>query len=229
MAAMSFTADAGCQYGGGQNCFNDKNGGVKTMFLGWMAYERLQFKHDHYGITLGGGQMTNPGRYLTLLPPINGADAISGSPYFTANLGDKAHMYDATATFDYMPSQWLTFRAEAGYRHSDVPYFSGRGGITPPGGLSNAFGNTGSPGLYVCTNGASSVVDTAFTPSGAGFFQSSSVTPAGDNLKPAGTGGPVDVSCSGPGTLNLGPTWHAWAPDLRTGQANVTFAIMTRF
>ena len=100
--------------------------------------------------------MTNPGRYLTLLPPINGADAISGSPYFTANLGDKAHMYDATATFDYMPSQWLTFRAEMGYRHSDVPYFSGRGGITPPGGLNNAFGNTGSPGLYVCTNGLTS-------------------------------------------------------------------------
>ena len=25
------------------------------------------------------------GRYLTLLPPINGADAISGSPYFTEN------------------------------------------------------------------------------------------------------------------------------------------------
>jgi hypothetical protein len=235
MAAMSFTADAGCQYGGGQNCFNDKNGGVKTMFLGWMAYERLQFKHDHYGITLGGGQMTNPGRYLTLLPPINGADAISGSPYFTANLGDKAHMYDATATFDYMPSQWLTFRTEMGYRHSDVPYWSGRGGITPPGGLNNAFGNTGSPGLYVCTNGTSSVADTAFTPSGAGFFQSSSVTPLGDNLGPQNSGGPVDQSCSGnlPGntapSLNLGSSWHAWAPDLRHSQIVATFAIMTRF
>jgi len=225
MAAMSFTADAGCQYGGGQNCFNDKNGGVKTMFLGWMAYERLQFAHDHYGITLGGGQMTNPGRYLTLLPPINGADAISGSPYFTANLGDKAHMYDATATFDYMPSQWLTFRAEAGYRHSDVPYFSGRGGITPPGGLNNAFGNTGSPGLYVCTNGLSSVADTTLSPSGAGFFQSSSVTPLGDNLGPSNSGGPVDVSCA----KQQGAGWYAWAPDLRHSQVNATFAIMTRF
>jgi hypothetical protein len=225
MAAMSITGDAGCQYGGGQNCFNDKNGGVKTMFLGWMAYERLQFAHDHYGITLGGGQMTNPGRYLTLLPPINGADAISGSPYFTANLGDKAHMYDATATFDYMPSQWLTFRAEMGYRHSDVPYFSGRGGITPPGGLNNAFGNTGSPGLYVCTNGLASVADTAFTPSGAGFFQSSSVTPLGDNLGPQNSGGPVDASCA----KQQGAGWYAWAPDLRHSQINATFAIMTRF
>jgi len=240
MAAISFTADAGCQYGGTaninkQNCFNDKNGGVKTMFLGWMAYERLQFAHDHYGITLGGGQMTNPGRYLTLLPPINGADAISGSPYFTANLGDKAHMYDATATFDYMPSQWLTFRAEMGYRHSDVPYFSGRGGITPPGGLDNAFGNTGAPGLYVCTNGVASVADTAFTPLGAGFFQSSSVTPNGDNHGPQNSNGLVDQSCGGnlPGntapSLSLGAGWHAWAPDLRHSQINATFAIMTRF
>ena len=106
MMAMSITGDLGCQYGGGQNCFNDKNGGLKTSFLGWMAYQRFQFKHDLYGITLGGGQMNNPGSYLTLLPPINGANAFTGSPYFTENAGDKAHMYDATATFDYMPSQW---------------------------------------------------------------------------------------------------------------------------
>jgi hypothetical protein len=77
--------------------------------------------------------MNNPGRYLTLLPPINGADAVSGSPYFTANPGDKAHMWDATVNLQYMPKQYITWWAEAGYRHSDVPYWSGRGGITPPG------------------------------------------------------------------------------------------------
>ena len=88
--------------------------------------------------------MNNPGRYLTLLPPINGADAISGSPYFTANPGDKAHMWDTTVTFQWMPKQYITWWVEAGYRHSDVPYWSGRGGITPPGG------NNGAPGQYVC-------------------------------------------------------------------------------
>src|SRR6202163_1447221 len=195
MMAMSITGDLGCQYGGGFNCFNDKNGGGKSAFLGWMAYQRFQFKHDTYGITLGGGQMSNPGRYLTLLPPINGADAISGSPYFTANLGDKAHMYDATATFDYMPSQWITFRTEMGYRHSDVPYWSGRGGITPPGGLNNASGNTGAPASYVCTNGLSSIVSN-FVPSGVGFFDSSSVTPSGDNGGPQNSGGAVDNACN---------------------------------
>ncbi len=56
--------------------------------------------------------MNNPGRYLTLLPPINGATAISGTPYFTENAGDRAQMHDGTITFDYMPSQFITFRLE---------------------------------------------------------------------------------------------------------------------
>jgi hypothetical protein len=201
MMAMSVTGDLGCQYGGGFNCFNSKNGG-KSAFLGWMAYQRFQFKHDLYGITLGGGYMNNPGRYLTLLQPINGADAISGSPYFTENPGDKMHAYDATATFDYMPSQWLTFRTEMGYRHTDVPYWSGRGGITPPGG------NTGSPASYVCTNGSTSQV-AAFAPSGNGFAADASALAA---------------SCSG-----IGTGWTAWSPDLRKSQIVATFAIMTRF
>ena len=127
------TGDAGCEYGGGVTCHGGK-GGPKQAFLGWMLYDRTWFGKDKYAITLGGGKMTNPGRYLTLLPPINGADAVSGSPYFTANPGDKAHMWDTTATFHWMPKQYITWWLEAGYRHSDVPYFSGRGGITPPGG-----------------------------------------------------------------------------------------------
>jgi hypothetical protein len=201
MAAMSFTADAGCQYGGGQNCFNDKNGGIKTSFLGWMVYQRLQFAHDHYGLTFGGGYMNNPGRYLTLLQPINGADAISGSPYFTENPGDKAHMYDATITADYMPSQWLTFRGEVGYRHSDVPYFSGHGGITPPGG------NNGFPSQYACSNGAAS-----------------GVTSSGSIVADLPS---VEAVCA-PMTGNAGIK-SVWFPDLRREQTVFTLAIMTRF
>ena len=219
MGAFSLTGDAGCQYGGTpnvnkQNCFDNKNGGIKTSFLGWMLYQRLQFAHDHYGITLGGGQMNNPGRYLTLLPPINGADAISGSPYFTGNLGDKAHMYDGTVTLDYMPSQWLTFRTEMGYRHSDVPYWSGRGGITPPAG-NNVFGNTGAPASYVCTNGTSSAVS-RFVPSGNGFGV--------DNAT-----GSVANDCSAQFNVGGVTGWTAWQPDLRKSQIVATFAIMTRF
>ena len=32
-----------------------------------------------------------------------------------------------------MPNDWITWWTEATYRHSDVPYWSGAGGITPPG------------------------------------------------------------------------------------------------
>jgi hypothetical protein len=146
--AFSLTGDAGCEYGGGVTCHGGK-GGQKQAFLGWMLYDRMWFHKDKLALTLGGGQMNNPGRYLTLLPPINGADAISGSPYFTANAGDKAHMWDSTVNVQYMPKQYITWWGEVGYRHSDVPYWTGRGGITPPGG------NTGSPSQYVCASGGS--------------------------------------------------------------------------
>ncbi len=145
--AFSLTGDAGCEYGAGVTCHGGK-GGPKQSFLGWMLYNRIWWGKDHYAITLGGGKMSNPGRYLTLLPPINGADAVSGTPYFTENPGDKAQMWDSTITFHWMPRQYITWWGEFGYRHSDVPYFTGRGGITPPGG------NNGSPASYVCSNGS---------------------------------------------------------------------------
>jgi hypothetical protein len=148
--AFSLTGDLGCEYGGGVTCIGNHSQGPKQAFAGWMLYNRFQFHNDLFGLTIGGGKMNNPGRYLTLLPPINGADAISGSPYFTANPGQVYHGKDSTVTFDYMPSQFITFRWEVGWRASDVPYWSGRGGITPPGG------NNGYPQYYACGNGASS-------------------------------------------------------------------------
>jgi hypothetical protein len=84
-----------------------------------------------------------------LLPPINGADAVSGSPYFPATPGSQAHQWDTTLNVQVMPKEFITFWGEAGYRSSDVPYFSGKGGITPPGG------NTGAPASYVCAAGGS--------------------------------------------------------------------------
>jgi hypothetical protein len=143
--AFSLTGDLGCEYGGNGsfvsaqgktinnnvNCHHNTATSSKQTFAGWMLYNRWWFKKDLYGITLGGGAMANPGRYLTLLPPINGADAISGSPYFTTNPGDPYKAWDASLTFDWMPKQYITFRAEYGYRHANVPYWTGRGGITP--------------------------------------------------------------------------------------------------
>jgi len=78
-----------------------------------------------------------------LLPPINGATAITGTPYFTENPGDPFKGLDGSITFDYMPSQYITFRMEYNHRASNVPYWSGKGGVTPPGG------NTGPLGSFV--------------------------------------------------------------------------------
>ncbi len=64
------------------NCHNNKNGHPKQSMAGWMLYDRIWFHKDLFAMTIGGGVLDNPGRYLTLLPPINGATAVSGSPYF---------------------------------------------------------------------------------------------------------------------------------------------------
>jgi len=151
--AFSLTGDMGCEYGGGVSCYHNTKGGPKQSFLGYMVYNRFWFHKDLYGLTLGGGKINNPGRYLVLLPPINGETAVTAatsSPYFTENPGDPFKAWDSSLTFDYMPKQYITFRWEYDYRHANVPYWSGRGGITPPGG------NTGSPEDFVCNNGVSS-------------------------------------------------------------------------
>jgi hypothetical protein len=147
-AAFSFTFDAGCEYGGGVGGLSCTKGPNKTAFVGWMMYNRFWFDNDLYAVTIGGGSMNNPGRYLTLLPPINGATAATGSPYFTENPGQPVFQWDATLNFQFMPKQWITWWAEAGFRHSSVPYFAGQGGVTPP------FGNNGYPAQYACNDGS---------------------------------------------------------------------------
>jgi hypothetical protein len=148
-AAFSLTGDIGCEHGGGVSCHGDSAKGPKQSFLGFMFYNRFWFDRDRYGLTLGGGRINNPGRYLVLLPPINGATAASGTPYFTENPGDTFKAWDASATFDYMPSQYITFRWEFNHRAANVPYWSGPGGVTPPSG--NTFG---APGALVCNDGS---------------------------------------------------------------------------
>ncbi len=131
--AFSFTADAGCENGDGVSCAGGGKKNPTQAFLGFMVYNRLWFDKDLFGLTLGGGAMTNPGRYLVLVPPINGETAASGSPYFTANPGDQFLAWDASITFDYMPSQYITFRWEGNHRASSVGYFAGPGGVDAAG------------------------------------------------------------------------------------------------
>jgi Putative beta-barrel porin-2, OmpL-like. bbp2/Carboxypeptidase regulatory-like domain len=133
--AFSYTVDIGCQYGGGINCTHGPN---KDNFFGMMLYDRTWFHNDLYAVTLGGGFMNNPGRYLALTPPINGATAATGSPYFTQQPGQKLYQWDTQLNLQYMPKDWITWWTEATFRHSNVPYWSGSGGVTPPGGNNGA-------------------------------------------------------------------------------------------
>jgi len=129
-AAFSLTLDAGCENGGGVTYAGGKKGPAQN-FLGFMFYNRLWFHKDMFAVTIGGGAMNSPGRYLVLLPPIDGATAATGTPYFTQNPGDSFKAWDAQATFDFMPSQFVTWRFEYTHRASNVPYFSGRSGLVP--------------------------------------------------------------------------------------------------
>ena len=142
--AFSYTVDIGCQYGGGITCTNGQN---KDNFFGMMLYDRTWFHSDLYAVTIGGGFMNNPGRYLALTPPINGATAATGSPYFTQQPGQRLFQWDTQLNLQYMPKDWITWWTEATFRHSSVPYWTGSGGVTPPGG------NNGSPGS--CVGGGS--------------------------------------------------------------------------
>ncbi len=178
--AFSFTGDMGCEFGpstatlAGVSCHGNKrdplaqpsanfpNGGIdpKQSFIGFMLYDRTWFKKDTHGLTIGGGMINNPGRYLVLLPPINGETASSAAinaPYFTGNPGDPFKASDTSITYDYMPRQWLTFRWEYDYRHANVPYWSGHGGVTPPGSGGVPYTNNGYPQFYACNNGNSSM------------------------------------------------------------------------
>jgi Putative beta-barrel porin-2, OmpL-like. bbp2/Carboxypeptidase regulatory-like domain len=158
--ATSVTWDIGCEYGGGVHCSHGPN---KANFFGVMAYDRTWFDHDSYAVTIGGGFMNNPGRYLALLPPINGATALTGTPYFSENPGQRVYQWDLQLNFQYMPKDWITWWTEATFRHSDVPYWSGPGGVTPP------LGNSGVPASLVCSNGTPIAADGCANEGGVWF------------------------------------------------------------
>ena len=158
--AMSLTVDLGCEYGGGVHCSHGPN---KANFFGAMAYNRVWFDHDLYALTLGGGFMNNPGRYLALLPPINGATAATGTAYFSENPGQNLYQWDMQLNLQYMPKDWITWWTEVTFRHSDVPYWSGPGGVTPP------LGNSGAPASLVCNNGSVAGADQCGNEGGVWF------------------------------------------------------------
>jgi hypothetical protein len=212
-------------YNGGVNCHSEKGGLPKQEFSGWMSYLRGWFDKDKYAITLGGGQMNNPGRYLSLLPPINGATATTGSPYFTENANDRAQMHDGTITLDYMPAQFITFRLEESYRYSDLPYWTGRGGITPYApGNGDVHANVGNPADYICSGSSAA----GLNDSGIGYVGPDGGPGLAEAVSACG-GVVAYVPGSGQKALEPSSLSSIWWPDLRTNQTSTILAIMVRF
>lgn len=144
--AFSFTGDVGFEKGGGVNGFKkgDSTQGPAQYFASAMFYNRVWFAAGKCAWTVGGGLMTNPGRYLVLYPtgqasPLPNPDnptQTEGAYPFSANPGDPFTGWDCSTNFDYMPNQSITFRLEFVHRNSSVPYFAGRGGVTSPSGFT---------------------------------------------------------------------------------------------
>lgn len=144
--AFSLTADIGFENGAGVKPFKDDSAaGYRAQnFLSVMFYHRMWFHKNKYAWTIGGGAMTNPGRYLVLyptgdaspLPNPNNPTTTEGTHPFSANPGDKFSGWDCSTNFDWMPNQSLTFRIEYVHRQASVDYFAGRGGVTSPTGYT---------------------------------------------------------------------------------------------
>lgn len=143
--ALSITGDFGFEKGGGVNGFKDgdEKEGPAQYFTSFMIYNRTWFAKNKLAWTIGGGWMTNPGRYLVLYPtgqasplpnPAN-PQTTEGAYPFSANAGDKFEGWDASTNIDWMPNQSITFRVEFIHRESSVPYFAGEGGVTSPSGF----------------------------------------------------------------------------------------------
>jgi hypothetical protein len=133
----------GCEHGGGVSCAGNSAKGPKQSFLGYMLYNRLWFDNDRYGLTtdkstiLGGTwsccrPSMEPPRLLER-PTLRRIPVIHTKPgiYPEPSIGCQA----STLLWEY------------NHRAANVPYFSGSGGVTPPGG------NQGTAGSFVCLSG----------------------------------------------------------------------------
>ena len=143
--ALSLTADIGFEKGDGVNGFtNDAAKGPAQYFESWMVYNRIWFGKNKWAWCVGGGWMTNPGRYLVLAPTGDASPfpnqynptQPAGTHPFTENPGDQFTGWDASTNISWMPNQSIEFRVEYVHRESNVPYFAGAGGVTSPSGYT---------------------------------------------------------------------------------------------
>ena len=114
-----------------------------NFMVGTSLANRIWFNKNKMALTLRADYMTNQSvvnginvsPYLAFTPAATG-DIPNNYDEAIAN-GDKLKIFQFTTTYDIMPSDFVTFRIEYGYRNSSVPYFTGSGGTTSASGWTN--------------------------------------------------------------------------------------------
>lgn len=107
-----------------------------------MLYHRTWFAQNKFAWTIGGGVITNPGRYLVLypagdaspLPNPSNPTVTEGTHPFDTSPGSQFKGWDGSTNLDWMPNQSITWRIEYVHRQTNVNYFAGHGGVTSPTG-----------------------------------------------------------------------------------------------
>ncbi|TGD59826.1 outer membrane beta-barrel protein [Flavobacterium humi] len=115
----------------------------QNFMIGTSVANRIWFKENKLALTLRGDYLTNQSvvngvnvaPYLAFSPAAPGA-VPNNYDVALAN-GEKLRLLQFTTTFDIMPSDYMTFRLEYGYRKSSIPYFTSAGGTTSPSGYVN--------------------------------------------------------------------------------------------
>jgi len=149
-AALSLNSHYGFQSGAGVRASDQ-------YMTGAALSNRLWFNKNKLALTLRGDFVKNPGLYLAFSPsavaPNDFTDAIAADPK------QDLTIYQATATFDIMPNDFVTFRLEYRYRNSNKPYFAGRGGTTSPDGWITTLTDNWRPDLVSDESGVTLAVN----------------------------------------------------------------------
>ena len=126
--AVCLVADLGYEY---------RSDGTRDGWrTGYSLTHRVEFQGD-FALTLRGDFFYDQSQTLVTSFPLE-------SPYSRPDRDKEFVGGGVTATLDYWPSPWLLTRLEYMHREANIPFFSGHGGITGPGGVAPAAGAVGS-------------------------------------------------------------------------------------
>ncbi|PUZ28519.1 hypothetical protein DCC81_03270 [Chitinophaga parva] len=113
-----------------------KGPGIKprdNYMAGSSLAHRVWFDRNKLALTLRADYVTNPGGYLSFVPAAAAAQPNAYDKAIAA--GKDLNIKQFTATFDVMPSNYVTFRLEYVHRNANIPYFAGAGGTTSQTGF----------------------------------------------------------------------------------------------